>query len=835
LSWRVRYDAASLAYCERPGGPLMASSTLTTTQPQGAARVLPWLLVLFAGSGCAALIYEIVWYQMLELVIGSTAVSLGVLLAAYMGGLCLGSVALPRWMAGRKIHPLKVYACLEAGIGALGLLALGFIPLVDRVYVAAASEGLPSMLLRGMLAGLILLPPTILMGASLPAIVNWVESTPRGVAWWGLLYGGNIAGAVLGCLTAGYYLLRVSNMRVTTLAAVGVNAVVAGASWLVAQRTPAAAGLAGEAGARPAGAKRDKGATSRWAVMATTAMSGFVALGAEVVWTRNLSLLLGATVYTFSLILAVFLLGMGLGSAAGAWLGKRARARAALAWTQLGLAGGVAWAAWMLGASLPYWPVNPLLSTSPWYVLQIDMVRALWMILPAAVLFGMSFTLALKAAGKAGEAPGETVGGVYAANTLGGIVGALGFSLYLVPWIGTTNCEKALIVGAAISGLFVMREVFEPFHAAAAVGVGAALIAAAYLAKMAPGVPPELIAYGRRIAISEGQSTILYTGEGRNASIAVSRWNDGALQFHVSGKVEASTETFDMRLQRMLGDLPALLRPGLQRALIVGFGAGVTAGTFTLFPSVRRIHIVEIEPLIPPMSTKFFGPYNYYVKHDPRTRITYDDARHFMLTAQGRYDVITSDPIHPWVKGSATLYSKEYFQMERDHLNPGGLVTQWIPLYESDAAAVKSELATFFSVFPDGTVWANAIDGQGYDLFVLGSNGPLHIDADALQRAFDAPAMARVARSLREVGIQSADDLLANYAGQASGLRAWLRGAAINTDDNLRLQYLAGLALNVSDENGIYDEILSYRRFPAHLITGSAQALAPLQAALGPR
>ncbi len=812
----------------------MASSTLTTPRATGAARVLPWLLVLFAGSGCAALIYEIVWYQMLELVIGSTAVSLGVLLAAYMGGLCLGSLALPRWMAGRKIHPLKVYACLEAGIGVLGLGALVFIPLVDRVYVAAAAAGLPSMLLRGVLAGLILLPPTILMGASLPAIVNWVESTPRGVAWWGWLYGANTAGAVLGCLTAGYYLLRVTNMRVTTLAAAGVNAAVAGLSWVVARRAPASAGLDAEAPSEKAKAAADAG-LARWPVLATTALSGLVALGAEVVWTRNLSLLLGATVYTFSLILAVFLIGMGAGSAAGAWLGKKARPRAALAWTQLGLAGGVAWAAWMLGASLPYWPVNPLLSRSPWYVLQIDLVRTLWMILPPAVLFGMSFTLALKAATKAEEAPGQTVGWVYAANTLGAIVGALAFSLYLVPWIGTTNCEKVLIAGAAVSALFVLREVFEPFAMPAAIGVGAALIAAAYLAKMAPGVPAELIAYGRRIAISEGQSTILYTGEGRNASIAVSRWNDGALQFHVSGKVEASTETFDMKLQRMLGDQPALLRPGLKRALIVGFGAGVTSGTFTLFPSVQRIHIVELEPLIPPMSTEYFGPYNYYVKNDPRTRITYDDARHFMLTAKGQYDVITSDPIHPWVKGSATLYSKEYFQMERDHLAPGGLVTQWVPLYESDAAAVKSELATFFSVFPDGTVWANAIDGQGYDLFVLGSKGRLHIDADALQREFDSPALAKVAQSLRAVGINSADDLLSNYAGQASALQAWLRGAQINTDDNLRLQYLAGLALNVSDENGIYDELLSYRRFPANLITGSAQELAPLQAVLGPR
>ena len=172
------------------------------------ARFLPWLLLLFAGSGCAALIYEIVWYQMLELVIGSTAVSLGILLATFMGGLCIGSLALPRWMRGRKVHPLRVYAGLELFTGVLGLLALGFMPLIDRVYVAAAAHGLPSMLLRGSLCGLILLPPTILMGASLPAIVSWIESSPQGVAWWGWLYAANVAGAVVGCLAAGFFLLR---------------------------------------------------------------------------------------------------------------------------------------------------------------------------------------------------------------------------------------------------------------------------------------------------------------------------------------------------------------------------------------------------------------------------------------------------------------------------------------------------------------------------------------------------------------------------------------------------------------------------------------------------
>ena len=176
-------------------------------------------------------------------------------------------------------------------------------------------------------------------------------------------------------------------------------------------------------------------------------------------------------------------------------------------------------------------------------------------------------------------------------------------------------------------------------------------------------MPGELIAYGRRMPMNAGYSTILYTGEGRNTSIAVSRWNtDGALQFHVAGKVEASSNGVDMKLQRMLGHLPALPQAAPRSVLIVGFGAGVTAGSFTTYPTIKRIVICEMEPLIPPTSTRYFAPQNYGVAHDPRTQIVFDDARHFVLTTPEKFDIITSDPIHPFVRGSAALYSQGIFR-----------------------------------------------------------------------------------------------------------------------------------------------------------------------------
>ncbi|MGH7615665.1 MAG: fused MFS/spermidine synthase, partial [Gemmatimonadaceae bacterium] len=235
----------------------------------------------------------------------------------------------------------------------------------------------------------------------------------------------------------------------------------------------------------------------------------------------------------------------------------------------------------------------------------------------------------------------------------------------------------------------------------------------------------------------------------------------------------------------------------------------------------KRIVICEIEPLIPTVVAKYFTRENYDVVHDPRVQIVYDDARHFILTSREKFDVITSDPIHPWVKGAATLYTKEYFELVKQHLKPGGVVTQWVPLYESYPGVVKSEIATFFSVFPDGTVWSNDINGRGYDLVLAGHATPQTIDIDSLQRRIADAPNGRVARSLSEVGINSAVSLLSTYGGQARDLAPWLTDAEINRDANLRLQYLAGMGLNDYENASIYEEMLRYRRYPESLFTGA--------------
>jgi spermidine synthase len=835
----------------------------------GSRRFLPVLLLLFVGSGCAALIYEIVWFQLLQLVIGLTNVSLGVLLGTYMGGMCLGSLLLARLVSPRR-HPLRVYAALELGIGAIGIAILFLVPWISHIYTANGGRGLSGILLRGAVAGVCLLPPTVLMGATLPAMARWVETTREGVSWLGFFYGGNIAGAVFGCLLAGFYLLRVHDMATATYTAASINLAVALAGLALAARTmrlapakePSAAASAPDA-AEGQRSQEPTPCPSRHVaaglVYLVIALSGLSALGAEVVWTRLLSLMLGGTVYTFSIILAVFLAGLGIGSGAGAYLSRWAvRPWILLGCCQMFLMGAVAWTGCMISQSLPYWPINPSLCQNPWLNFQLDLARCVWAVLPAAVLWGASFPLALAAVVSPGEDAGRIVGRVYAANTVGAIAGALGFSLVVVPWLGTQWAQRLLLGVAAASGLLMWLPLMRSFPASS--WASRSRLAGAFLLLLAGGLavflawsispaPWGLTAYGRFMVTYTGQMApgiraekdvpstggrpdtfCTYLGEGLNGSVAVTLKKSGERSFHSAGKVQASNEPRDMRLQRMLGHLAALAHPRPQSVLVVACGAGVTAGSFVVHPEVKRIVICDIEPLVPRFVAPMFEKENYGVVHDPRTEIVLDDGRHFIRTTKEKFDVITSDPIDPWVKGCAALNTVEYYQMCKDHLKPGGVMALWMPLYENRVESTKSLIATFFKVFPNGILWSNDTDGSGYDAVLFGQLGPTQFDVEKLQARLDRNDHARVKESLAQVGFHSALDLLGTYAGQAADLQEWMRDAQISTDRNLRLQYLAGFWLNSYVGSEILAEITRHYKFPDNLFLGSAQTKQALKA-----
>lgn len=784
----------------------------------------PLLAAMFVGSGCAALIYEVVWFQLLGLVIGSSAISLGVLLATFMGGMCLGSLLVGRFVSPDR-HPFRVYAWLELGIGVFGLLVLYAMPAIGGLYTAGVGHGVSSLLLRSLICIACLLPPTILMGATLPAIARWVGASTKGVSGLGFLYGANIAGGVLGCVLAGFLLLRVFDAAVATYIAVAINLAIGAVSLLLDRFEPR-----GRIGKAPRHVNGRQIPTPRDTklVLLSIGLSGLAALGAQVVWTRFLALIFGGTVYTFSIILAVFLVGLGIGSGAGSYLARRIDPGALLGWFQLVAAVSIVWTAFALAQVLPAWPMDLSIASNPWALFQLNILQCALAILPATLCWGASFPLALAATARPDVDPARSVGAVYAANTVGAIVGAIGFSLLVVPAVGTQNAGRAIVLLSAVAAIVVLVPRVAGFRRLATIGfVG--IVAAVMVVSVRP-LPPLLVAFGY-LAPQYGnydKIDVLYVGEGMSSSVAVTEVGNGVRNFHVSGKIEASTEAQDMRLQRMLGNLPALLHPKPKSVLVVGFGAGVTAGSFMPYSEVENLTICEIEPLVIEKVGPFFAAENHHVLDDPRVTVRIDDARHFVRTTEQKFDVITSDPIHPWVKGAATLYTREYFEFIKARLKPGGVVSQWVPLYDSSADVVKSEIATFFEVFPNGTVWANNSDGQGYDLVLVGQVEPMNIDLDAV----DLRIRGAVATSLREVGTKSAVDLLATYAGSAQELKPWLESAVINRDRNLRLQYLAGLRRNTFERDNIYREIVRNRQFPDDLFKGSEEALLNLRNAI---
>jgi spermidine synthase len=807
------------------------------------------LRLMFVASGAAALIYEIVWLHLLRLVVGASALSVGIVLASFMGGMFLGSLLLSRIVSPAR-NALRVYAYLELGIAALGAIMPLVLPAARSIYVGLFGYGALGIGLRALVAAALLLPPTALMGATLPAVARRYSHGRRGGAALGGLYAANTLGAVLGCLLTGFYLLAVWDVWVATATAVALNLLIGVAAWRLADRpapssvrAPAAVVAAANAPLATTASRAPAREISRVAVYLASGLSGLTALGAQVVWTRVLTLLFGATVYAFAIILAVFLAGLGIGGViASAQLRRGNNPTRWLVFCQLALVPALSMSGALLSRVLPY--SAPLRATPVDALHVLHMLRAIDVIFPSALLWGMSFPFALAAASQAGRDMGRSSGHVYAANTLGAILGAVLISFWVIPGWGTQLAQQGLIACAALSAAAAFYGLPRPLQAGPSVearpraaGLGKPALAASVLAAgaLAAGILPELsasfLSHGRHIWWVDAQDQYTYLNEGAASTVAVHISPNGYRNFHVSGRVEASNNPNDMRLERLLGHLSMLAHPRPEKILVVGLGAGITAGALTLHPGVKRIVICEIEAGVAGAARQFARE-NYDVLSDPRVELVVDDARHFLATTRERFDVITSDPIHPWVRGNSVLFSREYYEIVKSRLAPGGIATQWVPLYDTSEQAIQIQMRTFASAFPNGTVWNSSFAGRGYDVALLGSAAPLRLDLTAIQQRISGTP--QIAQSLREVNIGSALELLSTFAASVSDMDSWFSAAPINRDFSLKLEYISGLALNRQDHDTIYQRMTAARSFPAALFSGPPELLVELRQKLLP-
>jgi len=729
--------------------------------------------VFFLISGATGLVYQVVWARRLELTLGASTWSLGVVLGAFMAGLGLGA-----WWWGRRADrpgsPARRYAILEAGIGVWGLLAPWILAGIDATYAGLGGAG--GLFTRAALAFLALLPPTFLMGGTLPVLARGFlvddAAARRAVGW---LYGVNTLGAMGGVLLADLWMVdHVGLANGGRLAGVA-NLLLAAGAWVLADRLVP---RVEDASTPPTGPT--KWLTPPNLVAFAVGMTG---LALEVGFTRTLGMALGSTRHAFAIVLAATLAGIGLGSLLVARSGSREAARHATSWSVVALgvaAGGFLWCV-EPGMAALFHLVQPRMLQYGELVLVEFLLLAV-VLLPTTVALGATFPQVARWATTSTGRGGEEIGRVLLANTFGGIVGSLGAAFGLVPAIGTFRTVQGLALFALVVGATVA------FGSRRRIPLGLAVVALVVVATRGSWAPERLDldptrirpqAVGRqpgnyRDVYHNGGLALVYAEEGLNAQVAVRR--SGSLtQLKIGGKTDASAPN-DMPTQLLLGTIPFLARPDATSALVIGAGSGVTARVASDFPSVCQVDVVEIERRVLEAARLHFRDVNHDVLDRAGVSILVDDARNVLRTRDHTYDVIISEPSNPHIAGIANLFTLDHYEQAIERLTPDGVYLQWIQLYDTDPWVLSSMLRTFLTAFPHTDAWW--VDSS--DLLLLGGTRPMRYDPAALESAIrgnpglveDLPRILHAARGTDLLGRYLADEtFLAGLAGGGDILR----------------------------------------------------------------
>ena len=700
--------------------------------------------LLFFLSGATGLVYQLLWVRVLYQSFGSTIQSITTVVAAYMGGLGLGAWLFGR-IADRTQRPAALYGWLEIAIGVFGIVSPLVLSLAHSLYLALGGG---SVALRFGLAALVLLVPTTLMGATLPVLTRAFMEGDRSrlKPSLGRLYGLNTLGAVVGTALAGFFLIEYVGVRASLWFTAATNLAIGGlALWF------GRAQWSTDPGREPGEQQNSPRDLLRTLALILLGVTAFASLLNEIAWTRVLVMVVGGSTYAFTLVLLVFLLGIGLGSVIVARRsGPRADTAASAALAQ-GLTGVGAAALFMFFGLLPVYIVAvfqvPELGAMTRLLLMGVAVGAV--VLVPALGMGMTFPLLTDLTARPDAARGSDVGGAYALNTIGSILGAVLTGFVLVVAWGT---QTTLRVGVVINGVAALALAWAAARGIAegsaddqrlrvrVLGGGILGMVAILAAAIAPGWSTRLIDLGptiyartkmdapqRRAFLEHRGTRQLAFREGWNATVSV--WeNDAGRSLRVNGKVDAS-DRGDMGTQIMAGLAPVAARPGATSALVIGFGSGVTARVLSDVPGMTRVRVIEIEPAVLAMDT-LFRHVNGGVLRRPGVQTIADDARSALQLSHDRFDVIMSEPSNPWVAGIATLYTPEFFQIVHSRLAEDGVFCQWVQLYQLPLPIVAGIVRNVQEVFPHVEVWF----GESQDLMVVASRRPLTYDSTWVAR-----------------------------------------------------------------------------------------------------
>jgi spermidine synthase len=739
-------------------------------------------------SGASALVYEVVWMRHLRLVTGATTAAVSTVLAVYMGGLALGAFLFGR-VADRSRAPLRLYGYLEAAIGAYALLLPFLLESSTPAYVSLArsTAGHPALLgaVRAGMGALLLLVPTVLMGGTLPVLVRCVGRTPsRFGRDLGLLYGLNLAGAVVGTVAAAFLLMPRLGVRGATLAAATVNLAIGAVCILRGGQQGAAETGGAPAPERPEAGGEPARTPLRLVLLAVVFFSGYASMGYEVLWTRILLFTFTSTVQAFAIILATFLAGLALGSGLFAASEGRFDRWRTLAAVQC-LAGVLSLL--FVPASLAAMSIlqGATGGGERTITLAMTLAAAFVILLPATVM-GLVFPLASRLlAGDLAHA-GRGIGRAYTANTVGGVLGSLVTAFVSIPLLGLKNSLLLLAVSQMALGWAIVPLSGLPRRRGrwlmAGSGLGLAVAVAAALVFLTGPNPFDHVA----------ADTIAAHRDDVTASVSVVREPRGGRALRIDGFEAAAADpprrdgqpVDDPRSAYMglMTHIPMLLHPDPRRLLVICFGTGTTAGAGLAHPGASVV-TVDINATVFAFADHF-AEANHDVARDERARLVVDDGRNFLLTTRETFDVITSEPMPPRFAGVSSLYSREYYQLARERLAPGGLLAQWLPFHLVSVGEARAILRSVQEVFPQTTLWVQ----YGTGVIVARRDAAIELDVNALRgRLADGPLRADLAR----FGVHDMEGLMDLFMLGPSGVRRAARGAALVTDDRPLLEFHA--------------------------------------------
>lgn len=796
-----------------------------TPAPRFDASTVGLMWGCFFVSGMAALVYQVVWLRMLVLIFGHTVYATTIMLAVFMAGLGLGA----RFFgirAARFRSPFRTYGVLEVAIAGLCALTPGLAGLAQSLYVSIQQTlGLsqtPHGILVLLLAAPILLLPTMAMGGTLPILTEALVRAGDGAARTvGVLYALNTFGAVLGAVSTGFLLLPALGNRTTLVLAVLANTVV-GVAAIAYGGGAGAFGTATSRNADGASASSDlaqdhhSGNDARAArlVIAALGVSGAVSMLYEVAWTRALALIIGSSTYAFTSMLAGFLVGIAVGAALYSWgAGTRPRSLIAFATIQGGVALTVA-GTLLLFERMPDLVLLALRhSHSPSFVVLVQFVLCAGILVPSTVLIGATFPCAAGICIRTPAYAGRDVGTMYLWNTVGSIGGAVLAGFILIPAIGVFNTLKVgVLVNVALAVSLLIAD-NSPARAMRWGAIGAVPLLAAGVVLIPPWSHAVLsrapIVYARhylqepnkRLSDAVRDREVLFYRDGLGSTVSVTRAGE-FLVLRTNGKAESSTAPQAMPTQLMLGHLPLLLHPEPRTVLMIGLGGGISAGAVARHP-VEKLDVIEIEPVVIE-AARFFTGESGDVLNDPRVRTVIGDARNFLLGTTQSYDVIISQPSHLWVGGVASLFSREFFQLARQHLKPAGFMLQWVQAASMFPVDLKTIVRTFRSAFPATSIWRTG----PADFLLLGRVHAVPVDMNLLKARYQGNAALR--HDLERIGIFGWSGVLGYFMLGEEEADRYAGDAPIDTDDRLRLEFSAPRALYL--DNGVENLELA-RRF----------------------